>query len=87
MITLEQAYEIAKQHKDNIYNCIEYEHGYGFFCKEDSNFIGGWDNTPVIVMKDGTLQHHTILGEEELGKEIRNSSMEGGGGNGSRVLS
>ena len=75
MITYEQALEMAETQKENIDSCIEYENGYGFFCKDDSNFIGGWDHIPVIVMKDGRFEHHTIAFEGMLGEEIRSISV------------
>jgi hypothetical protein len=42
MITYEEAMDIARQRKDQIDNCIEYENAYVFGFSGDSNYDGGY---------------------------------------------
>lgn len=55
-IKYDEALKIAREHKDNIDNCTEYENGYVFGAHEDSNYIGGYGHTPVVILKaDGKV--------------------------------
>ncbi len=70
MITYEKALEIARERKDEIDNCTEYENAYVFGFSGDNNYVGGYGHTPVVIMKeDGRLT--TILESVgKLGQEI-----------------
>ena len=70
-ISYEDALEIAREHKDNIDNCIEYENGYVFGAHEDSYSIGGYGHTPVVVRKeDGSVTRMPEFEAKGTGEEI-----------------
>lgn len=50
-LSFEDAYEIAKVNKAKIDNYIELKDAWVFCCYEDSNYVGGYGHTPVIVLK------------------------------------
>ena len=77
MITYEEALEIARQRKDQIDNCIEYENAYVFGFSGDSNYIGGYGHTPVVIMKvDGRISTMPEFVVSGTGKEIRMIDIE-----------
>ena len=72
MITFEDAWEIAKQRKNEIDNCTEYENAYVFGFTGDNNQIGGYGHTPVVVMKeDGSVTNMPEFVINGAGEEIR----------------
>ena len=76
MITYEQALEIARDRKDEIDNCIEFENAYVFGFSGDDNYIGGYGHTPVVVMKeDGRLASMPELIVSGSGEEIRSFAV------------
>lgn len=75
MITFEDALKMAKQTKPNVDNCTEYEKGWVFGCYEDSHYIGGYEHTPLVILRDGT---QTIIPEVEstgLGEIIKSFDL------------
>ena len=52
MITYEEALELARTRRDDLTQVFEYEKAYVFSNPEDSNYIGGYDHSPVVVMKE-----------------------------------
>ena len=76
MITYEQALEIARDRKDEIDNCIEYENTYVFGFSGDDNYIGGYGHTPVVIMKvDGRIALMPELDVSGTGEEIRSFNV------------
>ena len=76
MITYEEALQIARDYKDEIDNCIEYENAYVFGFSGDSNYIGGYGHTPCVVMKkDGRKSTMPEFVIEGTGKEIRSFKL------------
>lgn len=76
MISYEEALEIAKQHKEQIDNCTEYENAYIFGYSGDNMFIGGDDHAPIVVMKeDGRVTN--MLEFDSDGEEIRTFDVKG----------
>ena len=72
MITYEEALKIARERKDQIDNCIEYENAYVFGFTGDNNYIGGYGQTPVVIMKeDGRIASMPELIVSGTGEEIR----------------
>ncbi len=71
-ISYEDALEIAREHKDNIDNCIEYENGYVFGAHKDSYSIGGYGHTPVVILKeDGSVIRMPEFKDIGTGEELR----------------
>ncbi len=67
MITFEEAYNIAKEIKPEIDNCVEYENVYCFGASADAYSIGP---CPVCVSKaDGTVDRIFVM-DDRFGKEI-----------------
>ena len=76
-ITYDEALKIAREHKDNINNCIEYETGYVFGTREDSNYIGGYGHTPVVILKaDGTITSMPEFTDMDRGEILREFTVE-----------
>ena len=76
MVTYEETLEIAKEWKDQIDNCTEYENAYVFGFSGDSNYIGGYGHTPAVVMKeDGTVTNMPEFIAYGGGEEIRSVSI------------
>ena len=76
MISYEEALEIAKEWKDQIDNCTEYENAYVFGYTGDSKYIGGYGHTPVVVMKeDGSVTNMPEFVARGTGNEIRSFSI------------
>ena len=76
MITYEEALEIAKHNKDEIDNCTEYENAYVFSFSGDSNYIGGYGHTPIVIMKeDGRLSSMPELIVNGTGNEMRSFTV------------
>ena len=71
MITYEEALARARERKENLDNCIEYENAYVFGSAEDNNYIGGYDHTPVVVMKEDGIVTSLPENEDNIGIEIR----------------
>ena len=77
MITYEEAMDIARQRKDQIDNCIEYENAYVFGFSGDSNYDGGYGHMSVVIMKeDGRISTMPELVVNGTGKEIRMFKVE-----------
>ncbi len=75
-ITFEKAYAIAKQHKDQIDNCTEYENAFVFGYSGDSDYIGGYGHTPVVIMKeDGRIASMPEFVADGAGKEVRSFTI------------
>ena len=56
MVTYEEALEIARQTRDDIDYCDEYEEGYVFGAEADADYVGGLGHSPLVVMKkDGKV--------------------------------
>ena len=71
MITYEEALAKAREWKEQIDNCIEYDNAYVFGFSEDINYIGGYDHTPVVIMKeDGSRIDMPTYVANGGGKEI-----------------
>lgn len=71
MITLEEALEIAKTRRSNLNQVFEYEKAYIFSHTDDSNYIGGFDHSPVVVLKeDGTITNMVEFVNSGTGKEM-----------------
>lgn len=72
MITFEEAYKKAKEVKDNIDYCTEYENGFLFGTDIDRIEYGG-PNMPAIVVKDTgeIVNMPTFKMEIGSGDEIR----------------
>ena len=71
MITYEEAYAKAKAYKPNIDMCTEYEKGYIFACKADAMSIGGYDEEPVVSLKEtGKRTDITSFVDNGTGDEI-----------------
>lgn len=51
MITYEDAVKMAKEIREDINRCFEYENGYVFSNVEDENYIGG-SHAPVVIVKE-----------------------------------
>ena len=67
MITFEDALKIARELKQDVDRCYEYEDAYVFSSKEDDNYEG--THEPCVVMKeDGKAK--TMLWYVEHGKGI-----------------
>ncbi len=76
MITYEEALKIARERKDRIDNCIEYENAYVFGFTGDNNYIGGYGHTPVVIMKeDGRIASMPELIDSGTGEEIRSFTI------------
>ena len=76
MITYEEALTIAKHNKDEIDNCTEYDNAYVFSFSGDSNYIGGYGHTPIVIMKeDGRLSSMPELVVSGTGDEIRSFTV------------
>ena len=69
-ISYEEALNIAKQHKDNIDTCLEYERGFVFSSTEDDKYVGGWGHEPVCVMKDGQVMNMITFIDSHPGEQI-----------------
>lgn len=59
MITYEDAFRIAKSRRMDIDRCFEYEKGWSFGSKEDENYFGGYDHTPVNIAKENGKTYQT----------------------------
>ena len=71
MITFEEALEIAKTRRLNLNQVFEYERAYIFSHTDDSNYIGGFNHSPVVVLKeDGTITNIIEFINSGTGKEI-----------------
>ena len=71
MITYEEALTKAKAYKPNIDMCTEYEKGYIFACKADAMSIGGYDEEPVVILKEtGKITDITSFVDNGTGDEI-----------------
>lgn len=76
MITYEEAFEIAKERKDQIDNCTEYENAYVFSYTGDGNCRGGYGRTPVVIMKEnGRIATLPELIARGTGEEIRSFNI------------
>ena len=51
MISFEDAVTKAKEIREDINRCFEYENGYVFSNTDDDNSIGG-NHAPVVIIKD-----------------------------------
>ncbi len=73
MIGYNEALQIAKDRKEHIDGCTECENAYIFSFSGDAGYIGGYDHTPVVVMKeDGRFIYGlSPLLDGSAGKEIR----------------
>lgn len=72
MIAYEVAYEKAKELKQEIDNCTEYENGYVFGFSGDDNYIGGGGHVPVVILKeDGKVIPLNQFIAQGTGQEIR----------------
>ena len=70
MITYEEALELARTRRDDLTQVFEYENAYVFSNPEDSDYIGGYNHSPVVVMKkDGKLSNMVELVVAGTGKE------------------
>lgn len=75
-ITFEKTYAIAKQRKDQIDNYTEYENAFVFGYSGDSDYIGGYSHTPVVVMKeDESATNMPEFVARGTGDEIRSFSI------------
>lgn len=71
MITLEQALQRISPTCAYANQCHEYRDAY-IFCRDDDITIGGYDESPVIVMKyDGSIQFDYASFLEENHELIR----------------
>ena len=71
MISFEEAYAKAKAYKPDIDMCTEYENGYVFVCKADAMSIGGYDEEPVVILKEtGKITDITSFVDNGTGDEI-----------------
>ena len=71
MITYEEALEIARTRRTNLNQVFEYEKAYVFSNTDDSNYIGGFGHTPVVVLKeDGIITNMIEFVNSGTGKEI-----------------
>ena len=52
MITFDEAYAKAKEYKEKIDGCTEYEKGYRFSYSGDNGYIGGNGHISIVVLKD-----------------------------------
>ncbi len=52
MLTLEEAIKKVKEIRQNVDMCVEYENGYMFIAKEDSDYDGGYGHAPIVILKD-----------------------------------
>ena len=72
MISFEEALEIARQRKDKIDNCTEYENAFVFGFSGDEGYVGGYGHTPVVIRKeDGRVLTMPEFICDGIGKEIR----------------
>ena len=72
MISYEEALAKAKAYKPNIDMCTEYENGYVFACKADAMSIGGYDEEPVVILKEtGKIIDITSFIDGNPGDEIK----------------
>ena len=72
VITYEEALAKAKAYKPDIDMCTEYEKGYVFACKADAMSIGGYDEEPVVILKEtGKITDITSFLDDDPGDEIR----------------
>ena len=72
MISYEEALEIAKQRKEHIDNCTEFENGFVFGFSGDNDYIGGYGHAPIVIMKeDGRLSTMPEFISDGTGEEIR----------------
>lgn len=52
MVTYEEALAIARERKQNIDMCAEWEKGFVFESEADANMIGGYGHIPIVVRKE-----------------------------------
>ena len=72
MIGYDEALQIAKDRKEKIDECTEYENAFVFSYTGDAGYVGGYGHTPVTVMKDGKYMYGiTALLDGSVGEEIR----------------
>ena len=70
MITYEEALELARTRRDDLTQVFEYEKAYIFSNPEDSNYIGGYDHSPVVILKEtGNFSNMVELVNSDPGKE------------------
>ena len=71
MITYEEALELARTRRDDLTQVFEYEKAYIFSHTEDANYIGGFNHSPVVVLKDdGKIKNMVELVNSGTGKEM-----------------
>jgi len=76
-IPYEKAMQIGLEAKPNADTVTEYDNAYVFSAKEDSNYIGGWGHTSIVVMKyDGEVLHMPEFVANGAGKEIKSFRIE-----------
>lgn len=72
MITFDEALEIAFGRKEQIDSYMEYDKAYVFSFSGDSDYIGGYGHTPVVVMKeDGRITTMPEFVYSGTGKVVR----------------
>ena len=77
MISYEVALEKAKKLKENIDNVMEYENGWVFGFYDDSNYIGGYGHTPVVILKnDGKATNMPQFVADGTGEHIRSFDID-----------
>lgn len=70
MINYEDAIKKAKEIREDINTCYEYENGYVFSNTDDSNYIGGGHAPIVIVKEDGKAINMPQFIIDGTGKEV-----------------
>ncbi len=79
MITYEEALKIAREHKPNADNCVEYENGYIFGTHGDENYTGGYGHGAVVILKkngDVARIPEFVMGGKS-GKLVRMFELDG----------
>ena len=76
MITYEEALEIAKTRRTNLNQVFEYEKAYIFSHTEDANYIGSFNHSPVVILKeDGKITNMVEFVNSGTGKEMGMRSL------------
>ncbi len=76
-IPYEKALQIGLSEKPNADTVTEYDNAYVFSATEDSNYIGGWGHTPVVVMKyDGQVLNMPQFVADGAGKRLKTFKIE-----------
>lgn len=77
MIGYDEAYKIAKELKNPIDTCTEYEKGFMFGYTGDDGYEGGAGHTPVIILKrNGRAVNMPYFIMHGTGEEIRTFEVE-----------